>query len=190
MNINMNKNHEKIMFLQLYFGNNGLLLCNENKDLPSLDTVGGDWNSIVSLIEQGEVFYSKLYKGRVSYLSQELYYQIKPYKQRTEKLTVKSKEILDFIEAAGLANTQQIKNTLMLSAKVLTACMDELFTELFVTATQRDRTMNDNWCSFRWGTFEHWEKIKPLPEVELDITKINKLLSAIMTHKQIQTLLK
>ena len=50
--------------LKQYFSQNGLLLCNENTELPYLDLVGGSWNAIVSLMESGDVFYSRFYKNR------------------------------------------------------------------------------------------------------------------------------
>ena len=65
--------------LRNYFAQMGLLLCNENPYLPSLPTVGGTWNDIVAMMETREVFYSKLYKGRVTYLSRALYYHLKPF---------------------------------------------------------------------------------------------------------------
>ena len=190
MNESLIQNQEKISLLQSYFSCNGVLSCNENKDLPSLENVGGDFNSIISLMERGEVFYSKLYKKRATYLSRELYYQIKPYKQRADRLSPKSKEILDFIAAVGIVTTKEIKSMFMLSAKAFSSCMDELFAELFVTVIQRDRMLNQGWSSFCWGTSLRWEQLKPLPEVELDIKKISALLSAIMTEKQIQSLLR
>lgn len=47
--------------LTSFFSENGLLLCNENTELPYLELVGGSWNAVVSLIESGDVFYSRLY---------------------------------------------------------------------------------------------------------------------------------
>ena len=183
--------NEKILYLRSYFSQNGLLLCGENKDLPSIYTVGGDWNSIISLIEEGEIFYSKLYKGRVSYLSRDLYYQIKPYKQRTKSLSDKSKEILAFIEEVDSATTKEIKSILNISsAKEFNCYMDELFKELLITAIQRDKTMNVNWSSFRWGLFSCWEQLNPHAGVIPDPEQIKKMLSAIMTDKQIESILK
>ena len=175
--------------LQSYFAKNGLLLCNLNKDLPSLDTVGGDWSSIIELMEQGEVFYSKLYKGRVTYLSKELYYQIKPYKQRIDKLSPKSQEILDFIETVELATTKEIKVILnMHSTKEFNLTMDELVKELLITFIKQDKILNANWGSFWWGSYKTWEKISP-HKTEINPIKINELLSDIMIEKQIKSLL-
>ena len=180
----------RISLLQAYFKQNGLLLCNANNELPSLGTVGGDLNSLVALIERGEVFYSKLYKGRATYLSRDFYYQIKPYKHRVTKLTAKSREVLEFIKAAGMAGTKDIRERLMISSKDFTACMDELCKELFVTAIARERTMNANWCSFYWCTYERWEQILPIENAGADTEKIHEMLSAIMTDRQIMSLLK
>lgn len=148
--------------LRSYFMTNGLLLCNESKELPYLESVGGDWISIVALIEEGEVFYSKLYKGRVSYLSREFYGNIKPYRQRLERLSPTARSIYEHLTQIEMATTVEIKEILFLSGKTFTQCMDELFKELLVTAIQRDRTMNVNWSSFYWGTFEKWEAMHPL----------------------------
>ncbi|MCL2197623.1 MAG: hypothetical protein FWB80_01750 [Defluviitaleaceae bacterium] len=186
----MIKNEEKISLLQSYFFRNGLLLCNRNKELPDIDSIGGDLNSIVTLIEQGDVFYSKLYKNRVSYLSRELYYQIKPYKQRVQNLTAKSKEIFNFLEENDIANTKIIKHILMLSTNEFMTCMDELNKELLVTAIRRDKTINANWISFCWGTFLQWEQLKPLPKIDFDVKRIKTLLLSIMSEKQINNLIK
>lgn len=66
--------------LEGYFSCHGLLLCNEDRDLPWLDSVGGDWNAVVALIEDRQVFWSKLWRGKVTYLSRACYWQLKPYR--------------------------------------------------------------------------------------------------------------
>ena len=182
---------DKTTALRAYFRESGLLLCNINNDLPSLETVGGDWAGIISLIEQGEVFYSKVFKNRVSYLSAQLYFLLKPYKQRTCKLSAESRRMFDFICAAELATSKEIKAALGLSSKTFTFCMDALFKELFVTAVKRDKTLNANWSSFYWGTFEVWERRQPRPDVDgaANVAGINDLLGGIMTEKQIKNLL-
>ncbi|MCL2397406.1 MAG: hypothetical protein FWC93_04995 [Defluviitaleaceae bacterium] len=142
------------------------------------------------MIEQGEVFYSKAYRGRVTYLSRELYWQIKPHKQRMEKLTPVSRAVLEFVRGMEIVTTKDIKDALMLSSKELGVAMDGLFKELLVTAVKRDRTMSANWSSFCWGGFECWEKVGAVGEIERDETGIYKMLSGIMTDRQIESLLK
>lgn len=174
--------------LRAYFAKNGILLCNENKFLPSLDTVGGDWNAIVYLIEQGEVFYSKLYRGRVSYLSREFYYQIKPYRQKLEAVSDRAREAYAFIESAGLTTSADIKNMLMLSGKVFNERMDELFSQLLVTAVKRERTINPNWSSFCWGTYARWEERAGVPTRPPDESAARGML-ALLTERDIRKLL-
>ena len=83
--------------LRNYFAQAGLLLCNENPYLPSLPTVGGTWNDIVAMMETREVFYSKLYKGRVTYLSRALYYHLKPFRQREANLSPEAAALLSLL---------------------------------------------------------------------------------------------
>jgi len=173
-----------------YFQSNGLLLCNESKDLPFLDSVGGDWNSIVALIEKGLVYYSRLYKGRVTYLSAAFYAQVKQYRQRLDKVSPTARAIFEFLSEIGKANTFEIKSILMLSEKAFSACMNELFKELLVTAIERDRTMNVNWSSFYWGTFGTWELLHPIIDVDVSTDVLRKLTLNIMTEKQLIGLLK
>jgi len=177
---------DKIMNLLNYFEHNGLLLCNVNSELPSLETVGGDWDAIVTLMEQGRVFYSKLYKGRVTYLSAELYYALKPHKQCEARLSAESRRILQFVRQAGRATTAEIKNAVAMPKKDFDKAMDGLFKGLLLTATARDRTLAASWSSFYWGSFEAWEGISPHKPRKIDP---RELLSGIMTPRQIDRLL-
>ena len=111
--------------LLLYFSQNGLLLCNENAELPYLDLVGGSWNAIVSLMESGDVFYSRFYKNRVTYLSRELYFALKPFRQRAERLSAQSQRLLAFLQAAGEASAEQMQNECMLEKKALTEALND-----------------------------------------------------------------
>lgn len=171
--------------LRAYFSRNGILLCNESKELPYLEAVGGDWNSVVHLMTSGKVFYSKLYKGRVTYLSREFYYRVKPYRQRLESLSPESQELLSFIQEAGLVNTAEMKQALPLPAKQFAACMDALFRDLFVTVIARDRTIASNWTSFYWGSFERWEALQPTLNVIHEPEELSRFLP-FLSEKQIQ----
>lgn len=173
--------------LRSYFVQNGILLCNENKDLPSLPSVGGTWNDIVAMIEDREVFYSKLYKGRVTYLSQAFYYHVKPLRQREERLSPQAAELLAFLRKAGPIGTDELKRFFPLWGKTLSVYLDELLKELFVTAVRRDRTLNESWCTFLWAGREVWEANRP----PLSPTPIEarRLLAGLMTEKQAERLL-
>ena len=94
-----------------------MLLCNESSELPYLDLVGGNWNAIVSLMERGEVCYSRLYRGRVTYLSRALYYAVKPYRQRLTHLDEPSRRLLEFMRAAGEVSAEEMQAACLLEKK-------------------------------------------------------------------------
>ena len=173
--------------LRSYFSQNGILLCNENPDLPSLPSVGGTWNDIVTMMEDREVFYSKLYKGCVTYLSREFYYHIKSLRQREEHLSPQAVELLGFLLQAGPTGTEELKRLFPLWGKSLSIHLDELLKELLVTAVKRDRTLNETWCTFLWAGYEVWEAGQPPCPSNLE--KAHRLLSGLMTEKQIERFL-
>ena len=175
--------------LQAYFAGNGLLLCNENACLPCLWDAGGDWNAIVTLMERREAFYSKFYKGRVTYLSAALYYQLKPCRQRKERLSPEAARLYAYLEAAGAATTEQIKDALLLTQKSCSACMDELFCELLATVLRRDQTLQENWCTFVYGTFAAWERTSDANHGAPDSAVAVRLLAPYYTGRQLAALL-
>lgn len=173
--------------LRSYFAQKGLLLCNENPDLPSLPTVGGTWNDIVAMMETREVFYSKLYKGRVAYLSRELYYHLKPFRQRETSLSPEAADLLSLLRQTGPVSTEELKRLSFLSAKALSRCLDELLKELLITAVQRDKTLNETWCTFLWADYTIWEGDAPL--LPSDPAQARRLLEGLLSPRQIDKLL-
>lgn len=183
---------DPVSSLRTYFACNHILLCNDNAYLPSLNDAGGDWNAIIHLIEAREAVYSKAYRKRTAYLSPALYAMLKPYKQRFNRLPEESRRIYDFLCACGPKSTQEIKNALLLSGKSFSAAFDPLLQELLVTAMERDRTMNETWSSFLWGTSAQWEDTlaHPLPKVDASEANLIALLSHLMPQKEIAALTK
>ena len=59
---------------------NGVLLCNQNPELPALEDLGCTWREAMELVDAHQVFYCKAYKKRTTYLSQEAYYLLKAVK--------------------------------------------------------------------------------------------------------------
>ena len=176
--------------LNAYFRQYGLLLCNENRELPSLSSVGGDWAAIVAFMTAGQVFYSKFYKHRVTYLSRECYAHIKPYRQRLSKVSPEAKSIYAFLSSVGQASTADIANALMLPKKALSTAMDELFAELLVTVIAQDRTINISWSSFLWGTYETWEQLHPIADIPVSQARLTALTGELISAKQLRNLLK
>ena len=171
--------------LRPYFAQNGMLLCNESRELPYLDLVGGSWNAIVSLMERGEVCYSRFFRGRVTYLSRALYCAIKPYRQRPLRLDEPSRRVLEFLRATGEANAEQMQAACLLERKAQAAALDALVSELFVTVSRRDVTIHESWCTFSYCPVERWEQRQPSPPTE----DARLLLSRQLTDRQIDRLL-
>ena len=171
-----------------YFRENGLLLCNENPKLPYLDLVGGNWNAIVSLMESGDVFYSRLYQNRVTYLSRSLYYLAKPYRQKEHRLDATSARLLAFLRAVGEANAEQMQVACLLEKQAQTKALEQLMRELLVTVSRRDKTIHDSWCTFYYCPAERWEERQSPPEqAELDCAR--EQLRHHFSEKQIQSML-
>ncbi len=173
-----------------YFSQNGLLLCNENAELPYLGLVGGNWNAIVSLMESGDVFYSRFYKNRVTYLSRELYYALKPYRRRAERLSAQSERLLSFLQISGEASAEQMQRECLLEKKTQTEALNILFSELFATVIRRDETIHESWCTFTYGTAERWEKKQGREGICLSESTAEQILLRQLSQKQVDALIK
>ena len=176
--------------LLTYFAHNGMLLCNESTELPFLDLVGGNWYAIVSLMESGDVCYSRFYKNRVTYLSRELYFALKPFRRRAERLSAQSKRLLAFLQAAGEATAEQMQNTCMLEKKAQTEALNVLVSELFVTVLRRDLTIHESWCTFTYGTTEHWEEKQASQTNIKSESGAELILLRQLSQKQVNALLR
>ena len=176
--------------LKHYFSQNGMLLCNKSVELPNLELVGGDWNAIVSLLESGDAFYSRLFQNRVTYLSSELYFAIKPYRRRRDQLDANSARLLAFLESAGEATAEQMQQQCMLEKKAQTEALNRLVYELYVTVLRRDVTRNETWCTFTYGISEHWEAKQPRENRTTIIGGAEKILLRQLSQKQVTALLR
>ena len=173
-----------------YFSQNGLLLCNESAALPYLDLVGGSWNALVDLLESGDAFYSRFYQNRVTYLSPALYYALKPYRRRAERLDENSKRLLAFLRTVGEASAQQMQAQCMLEKKAQTEALNRLVSELYVTVTRRDVTLHESWCSFCYGPAERWEEKQAREECAPCVGEAEQILLRQLSIKQVKALLK
>ncbi|NLI54313.1 MAG: hypothetical protein GX417_08285 [Clostridiales bacterium] len=176
--------------LLTYFSQYGLLLCNENAALPYLELVGGSWNAVVSLMESGDVFYSRFYQNRVTYLSRELYAALKPYRRRLERLDGESARLMAYLDAAGEANAAEMQAACRLDRKAQTKALDRLVSELLATVIRRDATIRENWCTFCYGPAERWEEKHPEERCFAASDEAERLLSGLFTKDQIKKLLK
>ena len=171
-----------------YFADNGMLLCNESSELPYLDLVGGNWNTIVTLMERGEVFYSRLFRGRVTYLSRALYCAMKQYRQRQTRLDEPSHRLLEFLRAVGEASAEEMQAACLLEKKAQTNALNLLVSELYATVSRRDVTIHESWCTFRYCLAEAWEQKASIP-TPADAADARQLLSRQLSKQQIDRIL-
>lgn len=107
-----------------------------------------------------------------------------------ERLSPTARAIYDILSEIGTASTPEIKRLMPISDKTFTQSMNELFRELLVTAVQRDRTMNENWSSFHWGTYETWESLHPITDIEVSTEVLRNLTKGLLTEKKLINLMK
>lgn len=176
--------------LTSYFAENGMLLCNASAELPYLDLVGGNWNAIVSAMEDVDAFYSRFFKNRVTYLSPALYFALKPYRRRLERLDESSLRLLDYLRSAGVASAEQMQQHCLLEKKAQMEALNLLVSELLVTVIRRDVTRNETWCTFAYGPAEHWEAKKPQMNSIPKIGEAEAILLRQLSQKQVTFLLR
>lgn len=104
--------------LRYYIDSHGILLCNENKDLPSLYGLRYNIENIIALIEQKKVFYCKAYKKRSTYLSIQAYQHLDRCLSK-KPLTVDAKNIFDAMKSKPIVDKDELRITLAMDKKRL-----------------------------------------------------------------------
>lgn len=148
--------------LQSYLGDNGILLCNRNPDLPALEDVGCTWQDVTELIDRHELFYSKAFRKRTTYLSPEAYYLLKAAKPQ-KPLIPPAEHILSLLGNGSIAETAFLKQVCGLSSREYRDGFDFLLQNLYITAMANGTVLNESWSTFQYGTAQAWEELSPSP---------------------------
>ena len=148
--------------LQRYLEANGILLCNQNPDLPALEDVGCTWQDVTALIGQHKLFYSKAFRRRTTYLSPGAYYLLKAVKPQVP-LIPPAERILSLLDNGSTAETAFLKQVCGLSPKEYRDGFDFLLQNLYITAMANGTVLNENWSTFQYGTAQAWEALSPPP---------------------------
>ena len=173
-----------------YLNINGILLCNTNPHLPALEDIGCTWHDVEELIDSHQLFYSKVFKGRTTYLSVEAYYLLKAVRTQKE-LTKPAEKIYSPLDGNPPADTTFLKQASGLGTKEYREGFDFLLRNLYITAIENGRRLNENWSSFYYGTSAEWETHTPGQNFQGDAPELlRELLSGTMTEKQIQSLMR
>lgn len=140
-----------------YINTHGILLCNVNQDLPSLVSLGYNWENITSLIDSHEVFYCKTYKKRSTYLSKEVYLLLRKCKPQKE-LDANSQLIYNLLKELDTSEKEDLKKKSELETKSFDKAFDFLLENLYITAFINGKYLNPNWSTFVYSTAKRWEK--------------------------------
>lgn len=182
------------MSLSEYLTAMGILSCNRNPYLPSLENLGFTWGEMTVLLDKKELFYCKAYRKRTVYLSPRAYFLLRQCRQRPA-LTGEAAALYELLGQTGPIETVDLKRLARLDVKAFRRGFDFLLQNLYATALENGTVHNPNWSTFRYGTEQAWESVAAAqppsadPEGELrelwgqTMTKqeISRLISAVRT---------
>ena len=179
---------EALLTLSEYLSTMGILSCNRNPYLPSLEDLGFTWGEMTALLDKKELFYCKAYRKRTVYLSPKAYFLLRQCRQRPA-LTGEAAVLYELLGQTGPIETAGLKRLACLETKTFQRAFDFLLQNLYATALENGTIHNPNWSTFRYGTEQAWESVaaeQPLssdPEVEL-----RELLGRTMAEPEISRL--
>ncbi len=177
------------MELGEYLEENGILLCNDNKELPSLCGLGYSMENIIGLIELRQVFYCKVFKKRSTYLSVKAYQLLNRIKEEKE-LSPEAGSIYEEIRKHPVADKEEVRLTLNIEKKTFDKAFDFLLENLYITACSGKR-MNANWYAYLYCIADHWKKeVNGLHYNGNPKEALWKLVGRHMTEKDFEALCK
>ena len=93
--------------------------------------------------------------------------------------------MLEFLQAAGEANAEEMQTACLLETEAQTKALNSFVSELFVTVSRRDVTINETGYTFRYCLAGTWEQRQPVCDTE----DAGRLLSRQRANRQIDRLL-
>lgn len=140
-----------------YINDFGLIACNKDPYIKSLEDIGCTWQDAIYLIDNNLIFYCKIYRHKTVYLSQELYFMLKSI-QENITMSPNAKKIYSILENNPPQSTEMIKTVSGLDKKDFNSAQLELLEKLCITAISSHKSININWSSFLYSTSQEWEK--------------------------------
>lgn len=170
----------------------GLLLLNSTDEYYNVMDCGGDWFTMIRLIEDRQVFVSKLYKGRTTYLSKELYYALHALRSDENVMSEDEQRVYDFISSCTNVDMDLLKIALNMDRKIIRKTLDGMMKKLLLTVLSGGKRLTDSWSSYYFGTYEQWEKSDQGAihmEKETAREVVNGCLGKLLSDKQIENIL-
>lgn len=142
--------------LEVYLEENGFLLMNEHRTLPSVCGLGYNIQNLIKLIERREVFYSKAFGNRAIYLSLRAYQLLKRVKPQ-KPLTEEARIILEEIKSRDRVDKDEIRKSLKMEGVKFNKAFDFLLGNLYITACA-GKKINTGWYSYLYCTAEFFSE--------------------------------
>ncbi|SBW03155.1 hypothetical protein KL86CLO1_11743 [uncultured Eubacteriales bacterium] len=171
-----------------YLADFGILACNENPWLPSLDMLGFTWADAVALIDRQEVFVSKAWRRRTVYLSPEVYFLLKECREH-RPMTTDAIALYDILLSAPMESAD-LKRLVPLQKRAFDKTLEFLMEECYVTALRNGTWKTSNWSSYVYGAAETWEALAHRPAPNADSwAALTAILGRTMPEREVAKLL-
>lgn len=178
-----------VKMLKEYLDYAGILACNENPYLPSLSDIGCGWSDVMALVDSHELFYSKAYRGRTTYLSLKSYYLLKRIRKQ-RAMDENAARIHELLKSEPL-DMEMLRLLSCMEREQLDKALQFLLRNLYATALRTGNVLNPNWSTFYYCTAEAWEAHVKKPDIQSDPGEtLRSIFSRTMAEKEIDRLLR
>lgn len=145
-----------------YLETYGILTCNTNPFLPSLEDIGCGWADATALIDSHDLFYCKTFRKRTTYMSLKAYFLLTQC--RTNTPHNQSADLIYSLLDGAPMETAHLRRLASLSPKSYNGAFNSLLENMDITAIQNNRVLNPNWSSLLYGTSDSWENLVENPQ--------------------------
>ena len=139
-----------------YLNNFGMIGCNRSKYIPSITDLGVSLNAVMELIENKEIFYSKVFMGRTVYISKTLYCLLAAIKG-DKALNYYERYVLQAVQRLQPVSTKQLKAECTLSEKKYNTTFNSLLKKMCITAYSPYEFLNPHWATMLYSSAKKWE---------------------------------
>lgn len=177
--------------LKKYLDSAGILACNTDPELRSLESVGCSWTDAAELIAKKELFLCKVYHKRTVCLSSRVYYLLKQCREQRPMTEVAAQIYQILREKPEGVELGELRELAGMDQRTLLAAVDFLLEELYITAVGTGHWLNPSWPTYRYGTAESWERGTHLKTEDEEYPReiLQELLSWSLPQNEVERLL-
>ena len=145
----------------------GILACNRNPYLPSLDDFGFAWGEMTALIDRKALFLSKFFRHRTVYLAPRVYFLLRQCRPR-RPMPPDAASLYGILENSPPLETGEWKQLSLLDHTRYQKAFQFLLEQRYATALANGSVLNPNWSTLKYGTAEAWEACSVSPPPSRD----------------------